>query len=151
MSEESKEVDPEIDNEAAKEVINPSPTSKTDFDENDDAEEDDGLENKSTDNLASTSNAKKKKSKKARLKKALGVDGRHGNSEVSTDSAHPASKLTTGMVEQLLEMNPSLKGEVAGMGKEKAAEALKKLDVADLITGMVFLRILLQCISNEKF
>jgi glycylpeptide N-tetradecanoyltransferase len=39
-------------------------------------------------------------------------------------------------VEQLLEMNPSLKSEVAGMGKEAATEAVKKLDVADLLTGM---------------
>ena len=82
----------------------------------------------------SSSKSKKKKSKKARIKKALGV-GDHD--EESAAASNPASKLTPEMMEQLLEMNPSLKGEVAGMTKDKAADVLKKLDVADLLTGMV--------------
>ncbi len=41
------------------------------------------------------------------------------------------------MVDQLLEMNPSLKSEVAGMDRDKAVEAVNKLDVSDLLTGMV--------------
>jgi glycylpeptide N-tetradecanoyltransferase len=77
--------------------------------------------------------AKKKKSKKSKVKKALGLGGGGGD----PGGSNPASKLTPGMVEQLLEMNPSLKGEVAGMNKEKAAEVLKKLEVGDLLTGMV--------------
>ena len=74
---------------------------------------------------------KKKKTKKAKLKKAL--TGR----DVPGSSSNPASKLTSGMVEQLLEMNPSLKSEVAGLDKDQATEKLKKLDVADMLTGMV--------------
>ena len=81
--------------------------------------------------VAQGSIERKKRSKKAKLKKALtGKDGADG-------SLDHTSKLTSGMLEQLLEMNPSLKSEVAGMDKDKAAEKLKKLDVADMLTGMV--------------
>ena len=44
--------------------------------------------------------------------------------------------ITSGMAEEILEMNPALRGEVP-TGKGKAAEALKKLNVAELLTGMV--------------
>lgn len=87
----------------------------------------------STEDAVATT-AKPKKSKKAKIKKALGVGSKDGD---PGSSSNPVSKLTPNMVEQLLEMNPSLKGEVAGMNKEKAAEILKKLEVADLLTGMV--------------
>lgn len=101
-------------------------------------DEEDHAEVEGQDAAAASSSAKKKKSKKAKMKKVLGATSKdNGAASSSSSSANPASKLTTGMVEQLLEMNPSLKGEVAGMDKEKAAEALKKLDVADLLTGMV--------------
>lgn len=135
MNAESKEVDPAVNAEAIKEV--------TREDENEDAsgeegEEEEAAEGESQDAVAAGSSAKKKKSKKAKIKKALGVLKKDdGAASSSGSSANPASKLTTEMVEQLLEMNPSLKNEVAGMDKEKAAEALKKLDVADLLTGMV--------------
>ncbi|KAI4172394.1 MAG: hypothetical protein LQ346_008607 [Caloplaca aetnensis] len=134
MNAESKEVDPAVNAEAIKEV--------TREDENEDAsgeegEEEEAAEGESQDAVAAGSSAKKKKSKKAKIKKALGVLKKDdGAASSSGSSANPASKLTTEMVEQLLEMNPSLKNEVAGMDKEKAAEALKKLDVADLLTGM---------------
>ena len=44
--------------------------------------------------------------------------------------------LTDGMAEEVLEMNPALKNELAG-SPEKAVDALKKLDVSQLLTGMV--------------
>ena len=44
--------------------------------------------------------------------------------------------LTKGMAEEVLEMNPALKNELAG-GSEKPVDALKKLDVSQLLTGMV--------------
>lgn len=50
--------------------------------------------------------------------------------------AKPKPALTDSMAEKVLEMNPALKGEIAG-GSEKAVDALKKLDVAQLLTGMV--------------
>ena len=94
--------------------------------------EDDGGEEGSAE--AAAARTEKKKSKKARFKKLIG--GTQDAGEGSSSSSNPASKLTPGMVDQLLEMNPSLKGEVAGLDKSKAVEALKKLDVSDLLTGM---------------
>ena len=66
------------------------------------------------------------------MKKKLGG----GKDAESAGSSNTASKLTPGMVDQLMEMNPSLKGEVSGMDRNKAVEAVKKLDVADLLTGL---------------
>lgn len=134
MNEESKEADPAVDEAAVKEVIE---SATADSSDNDEAEEEEGPQSTSTstDAVAAHSVAKKKKSKKAKLKKALGVPGKD-EAEASSPSK-PAGKLTQAHVEQLLEMNPSLKGEVAGMNKEKAVETLKKLDVSDLLTGMV--------------
>ncbi|MCJ1471953.1 glycylpeptide N-tetradecanoyltransferase [Lambiella insularis] len=134
---ESKEVDPQLDAETVTEVLveaeADSRKTNVEGDSGDEAAEDGPIASSKEGDVAAASKSKKKKSKKARLKKALGVkaedDGADGPS-------NPASKLTPEMVEQLLEMNPSLKGEVAGMNKEKAAETLKKLDVADLLTGM---------------
>ena len=132
MAEESKEIDPKLDEAAIAEVVDPdSATSPT----GEDVEEDEGPDSTNPDAVAAGSSAKKKRSKKAKLKKALGV-GSSQDAEASS-SSNPASKLTPGMVEQLLEMNPSLKSEVAGLDKDNAAEAVKKMDVADLLTGMV--------------
>lgn len=135
MSEESKEIDSDV-HKPALDAGSPSQSSR--IGENDIDE--DSLDNAHADTFVSASSAKKKKSKKAKLKQAFGVGGSEdGHENTSSSSSNPASKLTPGMVEQLLEMNPSLKNEVAGMDKETAAQALKKLDVADLLTGMVSL------------
>ncbi|KAL8917650.1 MAG: hypothetical protein Q9208_007831 [Pyrenodesmia sp. 3 TL-2023] len=134
MNVESKEVDPAVDADAVKETTHENENEDVSGEE---VEEEEAAEGESQDAVAASSSAKKKKSKKAKIKKALGVLKKdNGAASGSSSSANPASKLTTEMVEQLLEMNPSLKNEVAGMDKEKAAEALKKLDVADLLTGM---------------
>ena len=138
MNQESKEVDPAVDEAAIKEVAELADGKISD---NDEVDEEEALENPSTDAVAERSVAKKKKSKRAKLKKALGVSG---NEDAEANGSKPASKLTQAHVEQLLEMNPSLKGEVAGMDNEKAAEALKKLDVSELLTGMVWPMIELQ-------
>lgn len=127
MPEESKVVDTKVDEEAATEVVHPGESTN-----------DDDVDDANIDAIAASSSTKKKKSKKAKLKKALGAgNGEDGDKNASGGSSNPASKLTSGMVEQLLEMNPSLNSEVAGMDKTKATETLKKLDVADLLTGMV--------------
>ena len=132
--EESKVVDPKVDEEVAKDVLDQPINGTADQDS---AEEVETSRSKDTDAVAAASAAKKKKSKKAKLKQALSVGKKdNDDKETSGSSSNSAGKLTSGMVEQLLEMNPSLKSEVAGMDKEKAAEALKKLDVADLLTGM---------------
>lgn len=141
MAEASKESDPKIGKQIVEEEINSTEVASTSENDNDEIE-DEHADATNTDGAAAESSSKKKKSKRAKLRKALGaaVGGGGGEAEASegpSSSANAASKLTTSMVEQLLEMNPSLKSEVAGMGKEEAAEAVKKLDVADLLTGMV--------------
>lgn len=138
MTEESKEVDPKVDAEVVKDIL-ANQEEGNDSLSNEEGNEEEPAGEEAPDAIAAGSSAKKKKSKKAKVKKALGIVKKEdGEASASSGSANPASKLTTEMVEQLLEMNPSLKGEVAGMDKEKAAEALKKLDVADLLTGMVW-------------
>ena len=132
MTEESKEVDAAVEQAAVQEVIDSEHTAAANEDE---MEEDEEYENTSTDAVATGAATKKKKSKKAKIKKALGV-GAKSDAEASS-SSKPANKLTQAHVDQLLEMNPSLKSEVAGLDKEKATEKLKKMDVADLLTGMV--------------
>jgi glycylpeptide N-tetradecanoyltransferase len=133
MTEESKQVDPRANEEAVKVIFNQAATNN---DEHDDA--DDDADTTTADAVAAGSATKKKKSKKAKLKKLIGAgSNQNGEAEGSSGSSKSASKLTDGMVEQLLDMNPSLRGEVAGMDKSKAAETLKKLDVADLLTGLV--------------
>lgn len=142
MSAESKEVDPQVDAEIINELVAETDQNGKTAMVEDASDGEDTLEPTNGDEVAGSSKSKKKKSKKARLKKALmGA----GQDESSGSSSNPASKLTPEMVEQLLEMNPSLGGEVAGMNKEKAAQVLKKLDVADLLTGMV--RLPLRCSS----
>lgn len=136
MTSESKEVDAQTTEEAAKEAV--AEVAKVAEDdanvETNDSEEEDTPENEQDTNVvAESSKNKKKKSKKAKFKKLLGGGGNDAES-----SSTPANKLTPSMVDQLLEMNPSLKGEVADMDKLTAVEALKKLDVADLLTGMVW-------------
>src|SRR5437763_651508 len=75
---------------------------------------------------------KKKKSKKSKAKAAL-----TDKKDSEPDPPAPAgAKLTPGMVDTLLEMNPSLKGELSSMTKQQAAELLKKMDVSELLTGL---------------
>ena len=130
MSELSKEVDPEVDT-AASIAINEDHAGNEDSIE--DSGEEDVTQGSSVDAPAEDSVSKKKKSKKAKLKKALGVGSKDGEAGASSST----NKLTPEMAKQLLEMNPSLKGEFAGMDKKTAAEAIKKLDAADLMTGLV--------------
>ena len=137
MAEASKQIDPNVGKEVVKEEINASEVASTSENDNDE-NADEPVDATNADSVAAGSSSKKKKSKREKLKKALGAGSSEADAaEGSSASANAASKLTTSMVEQLLEMNPSLKSEVAGMGKEEAAEAVKKLDVADLLTGMV--------------
>ena len=125
MSEESKLTDAELNKDTLAHV-----ESVDEGDSNEDEKDD----TRGAQIEGETGPAKKKKSKKAKLKKALGrKDGNAGEGS----STNPSGQLTTGMMEQMLEMNPSLKSEVAGMDKDKAAEKLKSLDVASLLTGMV--------------
>ena len=135
MAEESKEVDPGATGSALKEVIDVESAGAAANDEIDEVDADEGPESTSTDAVAAGATAKKKKSKKAKLKKALGAGGK--DDAGASSSSNLGSKLTKDDVERLLEKNPSLKGEVSGMSMETATEALKKMNVSELLTGMV--------------
>ena len=145
MSEESKEIDPKVDKENLEGSLK---EKSTEISAEDQSGDDEPAAGAAPDAVATSSTAKKKKSKRAALKKKIlgGGGSEHGDGEPSESSSNPASKLTTDMVEQLLEMNPSLKSEVAGMDRDQAAEAVKKLDVSDLLTGMVkYITLLFLC------
>ena len=131
MAEESKEVDVKIDQEAGQETLGISTDSASNG-VGKDGNVEKGRE--SEDLVAADASEKKKKSKKDKLKKLVG--GKSGN-ENPPPTETAGQKLTPGMVDQLLEMNPSLKGELSGLDKGKQVEAIKKLDVADLMSGMV--------------
>jgi glycylpeptide N-tetradecanoyltransferase len=75
---------------------------------------------------------KKKKSKKAKLVSAI----TGGEKSSSGESSKPASKLSNESISALLDANPSLKGELAGLSPEKAQEVLKKMDVSQLLSGL---------------
>ena len=72
---------------------------------------------------------KKKKSKKSKLVSAL-----TGNK--SAEPADSTKPLSNDVVKTLLDANPALKGELAGMPPEKAGELLKKMDVSQLLSGL---------------
>ena len=129
MSEESKIADEELNRDVAADNLTSSAQSKSD-----DADQGEGDGHIAQGNDEESA-GKKKKSKKSKLKKALGKDD---DQTEASSSSNPSSRLTTGMVEQLMEMNPSLKNEVANMDKNEAAEKLRSLDVASLLTGMVY-------------
>ena len=132
MSQESKEIDPEASREVVTEVTDVKTSGnleeiKASREDVDDA-----------DATAVGSATKKKKSKKDKIKQALGADKEQEGSDAAFGGSSKGSKgLTNGMVEQLMEMNPALKSEVAGMNKEQAAAKVKKMDVAELLTGLV--------------
>jgi hypothetical protein len=136
MPEESKVVDPKNDAEAARDLIFNGATDE------DSGEEEEPTDSKDPDSVTAGSTSKKKKSKRLKFKKALGVGSKeNGDKEELGSLSNPASRLTSGMVDQLLEMNPSLKSEVEGLDNDQAVEKLKKLDVAELLTGMVRYRL----------
>lgn len=133
MAAESKEVNVKVDQETLQETLGLS----TDGAPNGVQKDGDDGESKGGEGLAAAeASEKKKKSKKDKLKKLASGKNRN-EGPLSTETA--GQKLTPGMVDQLLEMNPSLKGELSGLDKGKQVEAIKKLDVADLMSGMVWM------------
>ncbi|KAG9789956.1 Glycylpeptide N-tetradecanoyltransferase [Exophiala dermatitidis] len=81
---------------------------------------------------------KKKKSKKAKLVSALKGEKSSTSSDAAAESSSSKfnPKLSDEAVKKLLDMNPSLKGELAGIPPEKASEILKKMDVSQLLSGL---------------
>lgn len=69
-------------------------------------------------------------------KKSLGKNIKEKIGKKISKSSDEDKTVTPQMLEALLSMNPALANELANMPHEKAVEALGKLDVADLLTGM---------------
>ena len=69
-----------------------------------------------------------KKKKRFRRKK--------GKEKAEEDSSKPAAKMSDDSIKTLLDMNPALKGELSKLSPSQAQEALKKMDVSQLLTGL---------------
>jgi len=134
MPDESKVTDSATAHKAAEEVIEESKSSSAQV-ESENEEQDDNAPSGS--NPAVGAAAKKKKSKKKRIKAALS-----GSSEEPT-SRDEISKAVSGLsksdIAELLKMNPAL-AEQLGIGEgtsaSQAADALKKLKLEDIMTGL---------------
>ena len=62
--------------------------------------------------------------------------GKEKATEDGSSGEKSGSKISQGDAEKLLALNPALQRELAGMDKEKAAEKLRKMDIAELLTGL---------------
>ncbi len=117
MAEQSKEVDPVANQAAVVEALEGS-------DNNADSGKDEHESTPGGEGSAALGKGKKKRSKKSKIKSVLGDQA--GNQSITP--ADPASKIS---------INHSLSSEVAGMHPDKATEAMKKLQVSDLLAGLV--------------
>jgi glycylpeptide N-tetradecanoyltransferase len=70
--------------------------------------------------------------KKKRFRRKKGKE----KAEESSDSGKPAGKMSDSSIKTLLDMNPALKGELSKLSPSQAQEALKKMDVSQLLTGL---------------
>lgn len=70
-------------------------------------------------------------------KGASAEDSNNDAPEQGPSGGKPAgAKMTSKAAESLLDMNATLKNEMAGMDKGKATEAVRKMDIAELLTGL---------------
>ncbi|EEH18047.1 glycylpeptide N-tetradecanoyltransferase [Paracoccidioides brasiliensis Pb03] len=77
-------------------------------------------------------------------KKIVGISDADGKREKEKNKSqndnvtitNPAAKLTPSMTESLLELNPALRSELAGMDREKATEVLRQMNISDFLTGL---------------
>ncbi|KIW98942.1 uncharacterized protein Z519_00605 [Cladophialophora bantiana CBS 173.52] len=91
----------------------------------------------STQDATSTTSGKpKKKKKKSKKSKLVSAIAGNKSSEEPADPSKPAANLSNDSLKTLLDMNPSLKGELSGLSTEKANELLKKMDVSQLLSGL---------------
>lgn len=80
-----------------------------------------------------TSAAEDDSADKTKKKKLFGKKSKDGAEE---GPATAGKKLTSGMAESLLEKNPALKGELEGLDQKKKTEALRNMNIAELLTGL---------------
>lgn len=77
---------------------------------------------------------KKKKSKKSKGKKAAVIAE---DPNLPPPEPASASKISAGMVQQILKANPSLAAETQGTDPKKIQEILGRLTLEEMLTGMV--------------
>lgn len=73
---------------------------------------------------------------KDKAPQAPNPDNTSGEASSSSSSKPTGGKVDPKLAESLLELNPALKNEMAGVDKDKAAETLRKMDIAELLTGL---------------
>lgn len=122
MPEESREVDPQADKEALNDLINEATKNAEDDGDSDD---DQHVDPSTSDAGAAQAAAMKKRSKRKKLKSAL------------TEQKDGEGNLSQEQLEKALDVNPSLKAEVVAMEQAKVDDMLRKLNMSDLITGLV--------------
>lgn len=95
-------------------------------------------ENEEEDTAAASTSGKKKKSKRKKIKAALGVGSSEASSSGSSskDGSKMIGKLDNDQAEQLLKMNPGLAQQIGDGGDAGPIEALKKMSLQDIMTGL---------------
>jgi glycylpeptide N-tetradecanoyltransferase len=138
MADESKLDDTALKQKAADEAIAEAKQTSTNAQVESDNEEEDTPAGSTP---AASAASKKKKSKKQRLRAALaGKSGEASGSSGSKDEISKAIKgLSNEQVSELLKMNPALAeqlGIAEGTSASQAADALKRLKLEDIMTGL---------------
>lgn len=132
MAEESKPVDLNSSQDAAAEVV--AEASNT---HDDSGSEDEHNDAPSTTDGASAPAKKKKSSKKKKMKAAVGLGPKDAPSEKDLQKA--VNNLSKDQLTDLLSMNPALAAEVGykeGEDNKAAMDAMKKLSLQDIMTGL---------------
>jgi glycylpeptide N-tetradecanoyltransferase len=76
------------------------------------------------------------KMQKKKQKKSKPTSSILGDKSSHAEPSDPRSKMSSQATNTLLEMNPSLKGELAHLSPSQAQEMLKKMDASQLLTGL---------------
>ncbi|KAJ5389562.1 Glycylpeptide N-tetradecanoyltransferase [Penicillium cataractarum] len=58
------------------------------------------------------------------------------NDDIATSSSGTTKKIPAKLLEAVIESNPSLKNELAGMDQDEAAKTLANIDISQLLTGL---------------
>lgn len=135
MAEESKPVDLKVNQDAAAEVIAGQGSNAHD----DSGSEDEHNDAPSTSADTSTPAKKKKSSKKKKMKAAMGLGPKGPPTEAELQKK--VNNLSKDQLTDLLSMNPALAAEVGykegeGQDNKAALEAMKKLSLQDIMTGL---------------
>jgi glycylpeptide N-tetradecanoyltransferase len=159
MADESKLKDPagkqKAAEEATEEVKAGTFTSAHVESENEEEPEEDTAE---AGTPAANASAKKKKSKRKRIKAALtgGSSEASGSGGSREEIQKAVSGLSSDQISEILKMNPALAEQLgAGQGSDisgsKASEALKKLKLEDIMTGLASSGKNAKDMANYKF